>query len=718
MIRAETVWHATMPPITCRRSPHSPWQSGHVVNAEAALPHNTATLLDAAWVNTAKVVSLDDLEVREPAGNPRMRVERNACQIISGHAKIGILAWEAAPLRRPKSQANAPLINLVKVFNRYLLPLFAACLLQLVGVAALAQDIVTLDNETSSIDISGAGKAWVDASGELGAPLPGTPQNALFAPAKVGVIYNLGSQGALWQHYRFATTADSRQEWLLSFPHPLLDRLTVYQRTPTGDWLPLYAGDTLAVASWPEPGRYARFPLQLREPGEHDVFVRIQHRSSTSVPVVVETRSHYNQSQPLEYGLTGLMCGALLVLMVACLVQSQIYREEAYAWYAVWAFLVVLTIAAWTGVAGHVLWPRYGTWNDLAPGMIGTLGAGANLMLVRHICGLGLKQQWFDRGLLAMGIVAIPLALAYPVLPRNLAALLVGAYLMMSVVAGLGRAWMSWRQNDTIGMLTFFAFTPTGVAILLMAAYVIGLMPVNWISGYGLMNALIVEIPILMVALNLRTREEHNLETRAKALVNQDALTGLLAPHIFQEKLRQILERSRRRKEAAAVMYIELVNHRQIKMTLGNAESDKSILRSVIKLRRLVRGVRVIGRVDEGRFGLVLEGVSSRASIIKLATRLRIAGMIPHRVLTPTTFLHFHFAAVLLKDTQLDTFLISEALEDLLSGIAPSSDSPIVFLEAENETTSSPEEPELKNGDKSPRVPCRPIGLDQTDMAP
>lgn len=703
-LEVETVWHATMHLIRCRKSPCSPWQSGHALNAEAAPLHNTSTLLRASMVDKAQALSLGELEVRKRADKLLMDVGRDAGQIISGHAKIGIVAWEAAPLRRPKPQVNAPLINLVKVFNRYLLPLFAACLLQLVGVAALAQDIVTLDNETSSIDISGAGKAWVDVSGKLGAPLPGTPQNALLTSAKAGVIYNLGGQGALWQHYRFATTADSRQEWLLSFPHPLLDRLTVYQRTPTGDWLPLHAGDTLAVASWPEPGRYARFPLQLRQPGEHDVFVRIQHRSSTSVPVLVETRRNYNQSQPLEYGLTGLMCGALLVLMVACLVQSRIYRDEAYAWYAVYALLVVLTIAAWTGVAGHVFWPRYGTWNDLAPGIIGTLGTGAILMLVRHLCGFGLKQQWFDRGLLAMGMAAIPLALAYPVLPRNLAVLLVGTYLITGVITGLGKAWTSWRLNDTIGMLTFFAFTPTALVILLMAAYVVGLMPVNWISGYGLMNALIVEIPILMVALNLRTREEHTLETRAKSLVNHDALTGLLAPHIFQEKLKQILERSRRRKEAAAVMYVELVNHRQIKMTSGNAEADKSILRSVIKLRRHLRGVRVIGRIDDGRFGLVLEGVSARASIIKLATRLRIAGMIPHRGLTPRTFLHFHFAAVMLKDTQLDAFLISEALEDLLSGMAPSSDSPIVFLEAENEIPFSPEEPEVKNGETAAKA--------------
>ena len=48
---------------------------------------------------------------------------------------------------------------------------------------------------------------------------------------------------------------------------PVLDSVTVYQQDAKGQWLGQTAGDTLAVAAWPEPGRYPHFRLDL-PPGE------------------------------------------------------------------------------------------------------------------------------------------------------------------------------------------------------------------------------------------------------------------------------------------------------------------------------------------------------------------------------------------------------------------------------------------------------------------
>ena len=52
------------------------------------------------------------------------------------------------------------------------------------------------------------------------------------------------------------------------------------------------------------------------------------------------------------------------------------------------------------------------------------------------------------------------------------------------------------------------------------------------------MLGLTFEVPLLLVALNIRFCERHNVEARARALYRQDALTGLLAAHIFQDRCR------------------------------------------------------------------------------------------------------------------------------------------------------------------------------------
>ena len=471
------------------------------------------------------------------------------------------------------------------------------CLLALASATSQAQPITALNDQTPMVDVSGASTAWIDVDGKAGVDLiAATSRKTLFAPTRAGHVYTLGREGVLWQHYRFSKVDASQQEWVLAFPQPLLDRVTVYQSTSAGNWSSLAAGDTRAVASWPEPGRYAQFQLRLPDSGVHDVYVRIQNVTSISVPVSASTRSSQSQRPQFEYLVAGLVFGALLLLVVACIVQSRIYRDRAYGWYALYASILTLVISAWTGVAGHLIWPHAESWNDTAPGSLGTLAGGAALLVIHHLCGLGLRHRWFEHAGYLAGLAAVPVALAYAVLERSIGVPMVAIYLSLVVVVGLGRAWMTWKRNDVIGLWALAAFTPMAVATLLLLVNVVGLMPATWMSRYGLMIGLIFEMPLLLIALNMRSRERHSVEARAQALVSQDALTGLLTPHIFQDRFKQIVARARRHREDVAAVYIELVNYRYIMKTWGTAVAEQSLLRSVIKLRRILRDVDTLGR--------------------------------------------------------------------------------------------------------------------------
>ncbi|MBI2726045.1 MAG: diguanylate cyclase [Polaromonas sp.] len=560
----------------------------------------------------------------------------------------------------------------------------AACLPLLFCVATHAQPVTTLTDQTPMIDVSGASNSWIDVEGKAGTDLiAAASRKALFTPSRAGQVYALGREGVLWQHYRFSKAETSQQEWVLAFPQPLLDRVTVYQSTAAGNWNSLTAGDTLAVATWPVPGRYAQFQLRLPDSGVHDVYVRIQNVTSMSVPVSASTQISQSQRLQFEYLVAGLVSGALLLLVVACIVQSRIYRDRAYGWYALYASILTLVMAAWTGVAGHLLWPNADGWNDLAPGVLGILAGGAALLVIHHLCGLGLRHRWFEHAGHLAGVASLPLALAYAVLERHIGVPMVASYLSLVVVIGLARAWTTWKRNDVIGLWTLAAFTPMAVATLLLLVNVVGFMPTTWLSRYGLMIGLIFEMPLLLIALNMRSRERHSVEARAQALVSQDALTGLLTPHIFQDRFKQIVARARRHREDAAVVYIELVNYKYIKKTWGTAVAEQSLLRSVIKLRRILRDVDTVGRVDEARFGLVLEGVSTRGPVTELAARLIAAGLMPLKGLKPEIVLQFHIAAVLLNERQGSDTEIGQALADLVQQMGPRSRRPIRFLEPE-----------------------------------
>jgi GGDEF domain-containing protein len=144
-----------------------------------------------------------------------------------------------------------------------------------------------------------------------------------------------------------------------------------------------------------------------------------------------------------------------------------------------------------------------------------------------------------------------------------------------------------------------------------------------------------------------------------------------------------VVARHRRDGLNAAVMYIELVNHRRIREYFGSAVAEQSLLRSVIKLRRLLRDVDTVSRVGENCFGVLLEGAASRISATERASRLIAAGLMPLPGLKPDVTLQFHVAAVLLNESPLDAEELEEALRALLARMSPRTRRPIRFLESE-----------------------------------
>lgn len=571
---------------------------------------------------------------------------------------------------------------------RYAASLLAALLLAvlsgLLGTASFAQSIVILDDQSPVTDLQASGLVWMDDNAQATiTQLAASKTRPPMSPAQDHTVYALNSQAALWQHYRFKKSADSRQDWVLQFPLPLLDLVTVFQKTPTGGWAGQTAGDTVAVSSWPEPGRYAQFQLALTSDGVHDVYVRIRHATRVHIPVNAiagKARSHRVQIEALS---AGVVLGALLLLIVAGAAQSLVYRDRAYGWYALYVSVMALAVAAWTGVAGHLLWSHSGAWADLAPGCLSILVGGTAPMVVHHLCGPGARPKWYEPVAYWLGAASLPVAITYAMVERGAGVIIGGIYVMTVVVLGMRRAVIVWKRKDMVGFWVLAAFTPLALAALLILAGTTGRLPVSWLSQYGLLAGLTIQVPLLLVALNLRSRERHSMEAREEAMASHDALTGLLALPLFNDRLQRTVSRVLRHKEPAAVVYVELVNYDYVKRTYGIAVAEQSLLRSVIKLRRILRDVDTVGRVDEARFGMILEGVSSREPVNEMAARLIAAGLMPLKGLKPEIVLQFHVAGVLLSEKLAGGPELSQALAELLDSMAARTRRPIRFLEPE-----------------------------------
>jgi two-component system, sensor histidine kinase LadS len=563
-----------------------------------------------------------------------------------------------------------------------------------------------LSDAIAVLDAQETGGAWIDPQGKATLEQilhAGAPR---FEPTRADIVYSLGEQGALWLHYRLARSANDRHRWLLSFPMPALDQVTLYQQDAKGQWTGESAGDTLAVATWPEPGRYPHFRLDLPGSQMHDVYVRIHHLTSANFPVELLTEAEYDQRVQLEYLGLGLTFGALMLLIAACLAQSLVYRDGVYAWYALYALVTALGVTAYTGAAAHLLWPHFGALGDSPQGCLALLAGAAALLFVRNLTGISARFPLVDRLVYGAGLGGIALACLFPLVPKSTGLAIMGLYLAGAVLTNMWIAFAAWRRGDAVGGWVLLAYLPLTLAVGMALLRLVGVLPVSFATQYAIVVAMAIEVPLLLIALNIRSRERHGAHIRELALSSQDALTGLLAPHLFHDRLRQVVARHKRDREDAAIIFIDLVNHRRIKEHYGTAVAEQSLLRSVIKLRRLVRDVDTVSRIGEARFGLILEGVSSRIAVTDRAARLIAAGLMPLNGLKPDVTLQFHTAAVLLGERMGEPTELAEALTTLLEGMSSRTRRPIRFLEPEQTMPAGlPSDSQLLEGDSALPAP-------------
>lgn len=488
---------------------------------------------------------------------------------------------------------------------------------------------------------------------------------------------------SLWLKLRLQAAAGGNPGWQLEVPMPVVDRVTVYQQDASGRWFARRAGDMVPMDEWPQAGRYPFFQLQLRPGAVTEVYLEVRHSTHSAVPLrLVASSAHFQRTQ-VEYMALGVVMGALGLLVAGSLLRAWLLRDVAYGWFAVYALMAMLAVAAFTGVAAHLLWGNAGGWVDAAPGCLALLAAGVASFVVARISSMLTRIRWLAGSLHLAGWLGLFFAALYLLLDRRTGIAMVGAHLAIVAALCLYATVLTWRRGDPVGLWMLAGAVPLTIAVGVAMARVTGLLQPSWITEYALVLALTLDLPLLFGALDSRSEERRSVELRRIASDSQDALTGLMKRGPFVARLRQAIARYQRRGEGAALAVIELTNYEWIQKTRGSEAAEEALLRAVIKLRRLVRDVDTTGRLGENRFGLLLEGVSMRRPMNSVASRLVASGLMEEPGRPNDAVLHFHIAAVVLNEHPGNAEEQLHALDGVLSAMSKRTQRPFRFVESE-----------------------------------
>lgn len=398
-----------------------------------------------------------------------------------------------------------------------------------------------LDPEASQLGTAGYLQRLDDPSGLLNAAQADASQEWRELPGNLNASF---TPATIW--LRLEVSATQPGQWVLLLSNALLDEVQIYARTPAGVWRSLGAsGESWPRHLWPVDYRSPALQLDLAEPGEQTLLVRLAARNAINTKFEIWQRLAFDNHSRREGLFFGLYYGFYLLLI--CL--------HALFWYFTRAplsglFLAYIGLCVHNEVLSLGLIQQItgipGAWSDRLLGLGMAIVLPIATLLIRDLLALGQSFPrtarwlvWPSTALCAVCALLILLGrYSLGVVPMQIFTLV-----LIVVVNGLG-LWLLHRRHPPA---TFFliAFGPYDAAIFLVYLRNMGVLPVHPVTDH--ISALGTMLHMVLLSLWLlagyerqrRANERQQIQLEAEVTQRQQREGELLQSLELERRVRQ-----------------------------------------------------------------------------------------------------------------------------------------------------------------------------------
>lgn len=512
-------------------------------------------------------------------------------------------------------------------------PWLAAALLGLALACVrpvFAAEAIALDPARQPLRLQAQGDAWVDLGGTATIAQVAGDTFVPWQPLRAEAIQPLTRGNAFWVRFQLQGGRPAGAErWYLEIPYAAVDRVTLYTTDRFGGWTAQTAGDLLPVRTWPVPHRHPLMPLASAEGADRVYYLRIENSRSFSAPFLFISDSHESLGEQRTSLLLGIYFGLAALAFVLAVLAAATLRDKAFGLYAATVALMGVHQAALTGIGGLHLWPDAPRWNDVAPIVLALLGVGCLHPFIDVVVAARDRSRQLHAVLVAMGLLSLPLAAAAGWVDAMHRPWLLLPYVGLSIPLLVGVLFWAMRRGDRHAAWMLAALVPVSLGAVFPLARTAGLVPASFWTMHSMQVALAIELPILMVMLVRRSQQRRDYGRRIHGLDRFDPATGLINASVFHERLVRLIARSVRLKYRSAILLVDIVNLDQIRRDFDRGAAEEMPLRVAGRLLSAAREIDSVGRLEENRFGLLLEGPLRHDEVAEAAPRVIARCLMP-----------------------------------------------------------------------------------------
>jgi GGDEF domain-containing protein len=551
-------------------------------------------------------------------------------------------------------------------------------LLVLAGPAA-ARSALKFDPAQQPVMLQDAGDAWLDETGNATVQDVARDTSIRWHATAPDNIYKLAGGKALWIRFTVPPVSTS-ERWYLEVVYPGVDRVELFVQNAAGEWRSRVAGDSVPVARWPVPHRHPVMPIAVSasEPRVH--YLKIQNGTIFGAPLefVSENTLGYTE-QSIALGL-GVYLGLVVLAVILAGIGGVSLGDKGYWFYALSAVMMWLCQATLTGLAGLFLWPNSAWLNNMAPQLTPLFAIASIQVFFAEVVSLRERWQLLHRLVVAAALASIPLAVYIMITPDVVERLrLIVFYVSGLTVAGLGVVVWAAMRGDRYAPWLLLGCLPVAVGAGFPLARAAGLIPVSFMTTYGMQIVIAIELPVLLIVLAMRSQHRREHTRRIQGLDRIDPATGLINAAVFHERLVRLVTRSQRLKFRSAMLLVDIGNIDQIRRQFDSDSARELTLRVAGRLLSVAREIDTVARLSEHRFGILLEGPLHADEVAEAGPRIVARCLMPFKGRPLEWAAHVRVAQALIPMDGTDPSQLIGRLEMLLAS-APADSRRAVFM--------------------------------------